>query len=180
MQQRRTQHRRSLFGVTLLEMTVAIGIGLLIASAGMGLLSQQYAFTRFLQQHEFLLDEAPQLDNLLSRILSKSDAYRVYTDRGAAVSGNDAVLSGGKALMLAFRDPNNVYRYALIAFEEDEDGKELGFYNLTAAGTWSEEPDWALSRRVEDVEFFIENGVLRVRITGPAQESIIYSGHTQS
>jgi len=181
MMQHTRSHKRSVYsGFTLLEMTVAILIGLLIASAGMGMLSQQLAFTRFLQQHEFLLDEAPQLESMLGRILSKSDAYRIYIDRSAAVEESQAVTSEGRALMMAFRDPNNVYRYAMISFDETEDGVELGFYNRSALGVWPTEPEWVLTRRASDIEFFIENGILRVRVTGPSQESVIYSGHIQS
>ena len=37
-------------------------------------------------------------------------------------------------------------------------------------------PDWLISRQVDNAEFFIQNGVFRMQLTGPAGEMITYSG----
>ena len=37
-------------------------------------------------------------------------------------------------------------------------------------------PDWLISRRVDNAEFFIQDGVFRMQLTGPAGEIVTYSG----
>ena len=66
----------------------------------------------------------------------------------------------------------------VISSEPNACDSQLGYYVVdpnvpfTKAGS----PDWLISRRVENANFFIENGVFRMQLTGPAGEMITYSG----
>ena len=39
-------------------------------------------------------------------------------------------------------------------------------------------PAWSISNRIEDAVFYVENGVLRTKLTGPNGEEITYSTTT--
>lgn len=167
-------------GTTLIELTIAIMAALLIAAASLAMLSQQLSFTRMVRDQNFLLEECPMINNLLSRTLGRIDSYRIYTDLASAQAGGASVLADGKSLLLVFRDGMNRLQYSIIAAEEQPDGRvRLGYYSL-ATTTWPTVPDWVVSEKADDVVFLVENGVLRIRLTGPNGEQITYSGHTQS
>jgi len=166
--------------MTLVEVTVALMITMVIAGASMGMLSQQLSFTRMVRDQNFLLEDCPNINNLLSRTLGRIDSYRIYPDVNAAKAGGAAVLADGNAMLLTFRDSLNRMSFSIIAAETQPDGRvRLGFYNRVGT-TWPNTPDWVISQEAADVAFFVENGVLRVRLTGPNGDQITYSGHTQS
>jgi len=172
--------RRSCRGMTLVELSVVMMAALLIAGISLSLLTQQLGFQRMLNRQAFLLEDAPLINNLLSRLLGQVDSYRLYPDRASAAAGGMAVLEDSRAVVVSFRGPNNEFQFAMLAFEADADGVgRLGFYNRSG-GTWPATPDWIISERARDAVFFIEEGVLRVRLTGPNDEEITYSGYLQS
>jgi hypothetical protein len=41
------------------------------------------------------------------------------------------------------------------------------------------EPEWAVTNKAADVEFSMEQGILRMKLTGIAGEQITYSGTMQ-
>lgn len=166
--------------MTLIEMSIAIMIAMTLAGASMGMLSQQLSFTRMVQSQTFLLEECPAINNLLSRMLGRVDSYRIYGDVDAAKAGGAAVLTGGNAIVLIYRDSLNRTSRSIVAAETLGDGTvRLGVYIFNGTA-WGANPDWVISTELADAEFFVQNGVLRVRLTGPNNEQITYSGHTQS
>jgi len=171
---------KRLAGVTLVELTIGIMLALMIASATMATLSQQLNMTRMLRDQAFMLEDCPAINNLLSRMLGRIDSYRIYGSVDNAKGMGNGVMTGGRALLLSFRDSMDRMEFAIVAAETVDDGNvRLGIYNRTG-GVWQDEPSWIISHQAQDVEFFVENGVLRVRLTGPNGEQITYSGHTQS
>ncbi len=167
-------------GLSLIELTIAITVALGIASASMAMLSQQLNLSRMFRDQAFLLEDCPSINNLLSRTLGRIDSYRIYPDLEGAKAGGAAVLNDGTAVLLTFRDSMNRLEFSIIAAEPQPDGRvRLGFYNRVG-GNWGNEPDWIISSEASAVEYFVENGVLRVRLTGPNGDQITYSGHTQS
>lgn len=174
------QRRRCPSGITLVEMSVALMIAMVLAVASMGMLSQQLSFTRMVQDQTFILEECPAINNTLSRMLGRVDSYRIYPNLEAAKSGGAAVLSGGNAVLLSYRDSLNRTSLVIVAAENIEPGLvRLGVYVFKGTA-WGTDPDWVISSEAADTEFFVENGVLRIRFTGPNNEQITYSGHTQS
>ena len=75
-------------------------------------------------------------------------------------------------------NPDGTREFGLISFETISGDSQLGYYHLdpTVPFTTAGNPDWLISRQVEDADFFVENGIFRVRLTGPAGETITYSG----
>jgi hypothetical protein len=53
------------------------------------------------------------------------------------------------------------------------------YYHLVPESGALPEPEWFVSDRVSDVKFSMEEGILRMRLTGPSGEQITYSGTMQ-
>jgi len=165
-------------GFTLAELATAIGLALAIAVMMMTLLQQQVTFQGILKAQGFLVDDAPQINNTITQILSRADAYRIHENLSDAVAGANAVTEDGKVLVLGFLNPDGSEDFGIVSFETNEGRDELAYYNLDPSTPFTKagNPDWLISRRVENAEFFIENGVFRMELTGPAGEIITYSG----
>ena len=168
-------HRR---GFTLAELATAMGLALAIAVMMMTLLQQQVTLHGILKAQGFLVDDAPQINNTITQILSRADAYRIHENLSDAVAGANAVTEDGKVLVLGFLNPDGSEDFGIVSFETNDGKDELAYYNLNPSVPFTKagNPDWLISRRVENAEFFIENGVFRMELTGPAGESITYSG----
>ena len=83
-------------GFTLPELAIAIGLALAIAAIMMTLLQQQVTFHRIIKTQGFLVDDAPQINNTVTQILSRADAYRIHSNLSDAVAGTNAVTADGK------------------------------------------------------------------------------------
>lgn len=169
--------RRTGAGMTLIELAVGIGVSLLIASAVLGLLNNQMYFARYVQQQNFMLIEAPQVNNILSRMLFSADTARLYTDIGSGKAGGAGVTENASALVLAFRQPDGRFEYGMIGFDPATD--RLGYYQRGSSG-WPSEPSWIISASADMVSFEVQNGVVRCTVTGPNQEELTFSGAGQS
>ena len=84
----------------------------------------------------------------------------------------------GKVLVLGFLNPDGSEDFGIVSFETNDGEDELAYYNLDPSVPFTKagNPDWLISRRVENAEFFVENGVFRMELTGPAGEIITFSG----
>ena len=164
-------------GFTLIEMSMAMTLSITIGAIMITLLQQQISFHRITRAQNFLVQEAPQISNIVTQILNRGDAYRIHVDLTDAISNAGAVESGGKVLVIGFNNPDNTQEFGMIAYELIDDEPVLGYYNLSAAGNFAGagNPDWIISRQVENVVFFVQNGFFRLQLTGPAGESITYS-----
>ena len=167
-------------GSTLIELTIGMMVGMALAVASLSMVNQQLSFTRLTRDQAFLLEDCPMINNLLSRTLGRVDSYRIYSDLASAKAGGASLLAGGNALLLVFRDSLSRLQYTIIAGETIAGRVRLGVYNSADGTAWGNAPDWVISQAAADVDFFIDNGVLRVRLTGPNGDQITYSGHTQS
>ena len=108
-----TQHikpspKRQTRGFTLVELTVALLVGLMISSAALTMFTNQLASFRILKAQNFLIDEAPSIDNTLNRIISRANFFQMYTDFSALTNGEAAVITGSKALVLRFQSTGSV------------------------------------------------------------------------
>ena len=165
-------------GFTLPELATAMGLAIAISGMMMTLLQQQVTFHRIIKAQSFLVDDAPQISNTITQILSRADAYRIHENLSDAVAGANIVTEGGNVLVLGFLNADGTQDYGIISFETNDGQDELAYYNMESgvAFTKAGNPDWLISRRVEAADFFIENGVFRMQLTGPAGEIITYSG----
>lgn len=165
-------------GFTLIELSIAMTLAISIGGIMMTLLQQQISFHRIMRTQNFLVHEAPQVSNSITHILARADAYRIHLDLTDAISDTGAVTADGKVLVVGFVNPNGTQEFGVISFEMIAGEPTLGYYNINPSTPFpgAGNPDWVISRTVQDVTFFVQNGVFRVQITGPAGETITYSG----
>ena len=167
-------------GFTLIEMTVVIAVSLVVATITLTLFNSQVASYKILQTQNFLISEAPRINNTLNRIIPRANFFRMYASLADAQTGANAVISDGKVMALKFQDPATPSNssFGVIAYDETE--KDLNYYHLSSmAELAGASPAWSISTQIEGAVFYVENGVLRTRLTGPNGEEIIYSATTQ-
>jgi len=170
--------RRLRRGFTLIELSVAIMIGMAIGAIVISLANQQFTFLRIYSAQSFLVEEAPVISAYMNRLIGQADRYRIHNSLTDAKAGTNAVLSNGTVLVLNFQEPDGTARAGILAFQDLGSGKALYYYVVPVSGVLGT-PEWALTKRPKDVRFSIENGILRTRMTGPNDEQITYSGTMQ-
>ncbi|MAS95809.1 MAG: hypothetical protein CMO55_21610 [Verrucomicrobiales bacterium] len=164
--------RRKAF--TVLEMTMAMALAMGIAATVIGLLQQQVSFTSILTKFSFLRDDAPQVNTLLSSIVSRADTYRLFGSYQNAKSLSNPVRSNATTLWLRFRNPDGSIDNGAVVFENEE----LNFYykNHNTAN-WPSSPSWTISSKPTSVVFANTSGVLEITMRGPTGEEITYAGN---
>lgn len=169
---------RSRRGFTLLEMSIAVALSMAIGAMLIGLMQLQVSFHRILRAQQFIVKEAPLINNSLTHIMARADAFRIHESVSDAVADINAVTEDGSVLVVGFQNPDGSRDFGLISFESDSDGSYLGYYSVDPSVPFSSmgTPNWIISRSVTNATFFIENDIFRVRLTGPSGETIIYSG----
>jgi prepilin-type N-terminal cleavage/methylation domain-containing protein len=165
-------------GFTLIEMTVAIVVGLMVAGISLTLFNSQLASYRILKAQNFLISEAPQVNNTLNRIVSRANFFRMYAGMNDAISSENAVIENGKILALMFQGTDdNSQSFAVINFDEGD--SRLDYYQVNSMAELAvASPSWNISNSIKDATFYVENGVLRIKLVGPNDEEIIYSSST--
>lgn len=172
----RSRARRAAFSLT--EMALAMSMAMGVAGATVVLMQQHVSFLRVMNRFNFLRDEAPTINLLLSRIINEADSYRVYPSKTAAINGSGAVNTGGTALWLRFRNPDGTARQSAIVFESVSGEDQLNFYTRSSTG-WASSPDWTISSLPTNVTFSNDTGVLLITVTGPENEEITYVGNSE-
>ncbi len=157
-----------------MALTLAMGI----AAALLGLLQQQISFTRALNDFQFLRDDAPQINTLLTNIINKADNYRIYPNLASAKALTGAVRSDGRSVRLRFRNPDGTYDQAIVSFEIRSGEKQLNYYFRDKASTgWSSAPNWTISKKPTTVDFDNSTGLLLVTLIGQKGDEITYAGN---
>jgi len=169
---------RSRRGYTLVELSLAMTTGLVVTTLLLALVNQQIAFLRIFSAQNFLTTEAPVINNYLARVIGSAEGYRLYESVADLVAGEDPVLADAPVIMLRFKEPDGTFRASVLSFENPGTGQGLYYRMVTRAGVLGA-PDWALTKRPANVNFAVVQGILRVRITGPNGEEIVYSGTQQ-
>jgi prepilin-type N-terminal cleavage/methylation domain-containing protein len=167
------QRRRHRAGFTLLEMSTSMGIMLVLAVALVVMLQQHTQFMAMFRKQAFLTSEAPQIGNLLGRILNEADHYFVYATKDEALAGGLPVLTGGHALRLFFKTPTQEVEERLIVVEATATGNALKFYGWQSDGTPT---SWTISDQIADAEFLSDQGILNMTLEGPNGEEVTYGG----
>jgi type II secretory pathway pseudopilin PulG len=165
-------------GYTLIELSVAIGCGLIAAALLLALVNQQFAFLRIYAAQNFLIQEAPLISSHMNRLIGQADRFRLHNSTDDALAGTNPLMDGASVLVLNFQQPDGTTQAAMLAFQNLGDGDALYYYLVPAAGALPA-PQWAITRKADNVSFSIVNGILRVTLTGPNQEQITYSGVMQ-
>jgi hypothetical protein len=165
-------------GFTLLELSIAIMMGMATGSMVIALFNQQVAFLRIYQTQDFLSQEAPMVSMYVSRIVGKADRFRLHDSVQDALAGSNPRLGPSPVVVLNFRQPDGTPRAAMLSFENRGTGPGLYYYVVPSVGLLGA-PEWAITQKASNVAFTIEQGVLRMTLSGPAGERITYSGTMQ-
>lgn len=179
------QHVRR--GFTLIELSIAISMGMVISGMVLALFNLQLAFLKIYEKQNFLSDEAPLISLYVSKILGKADRFRLHDSLGDALADRNPRLTESPVLALVFRELDGRERKTILAFEDRGSGPSLYYYVVPRELGVLAEPEWAVTKRPSKVEFWMEQGVLRMALEGPLDpknsdyipERIVYSGTMQ-
>jgi hypothetical protein len=165
-------------GFTLIELTIAMVLGIAIGGMVISLFNQQLVFLNLYHSQSFLTEEAPLISMNVSKIIGKADRFRLHDSMEDALSGANPRLTNSPVVVLNFRQPDGTLRAAILSFEDRGTGPALYHYVVPVSGVLAA-PQWFISNKPANVGFSIEQGVLRMTLTGPAGEQITYSGTMQ-
>lgn len=165
-------------GFTLIELTIAMVMGIAIGGMVISLFNQQLVFLNLYHSQSFLTEEAPLISMNVSKIIGKADRFRLHDSMEDALSGANPRLTNSPVVVLNFRQPDGTLRAAILSFEDRGNGPALYHHVVPVSGVLGE-PQWFISNKPANVGFAIEQGVLRMTLTGPAGEQITYSGTMQ-
>jgi hypothetical protein len=171
-------HQYARRGFTLIELTIALMLGMTIGGMVIALFNQQLAFLRIYKTQNFLTEEAPLISMNVSRIVGKADRFRLHDSLQDALAGQNPRLTDSPVVVLNYRQPDGTQRAAILSFEDRGAGPALYHYVVPLSGLLGE-PQWHISNKPANVGFTIEEGVLRMTLTGPVGEQITYSGIMQ-
>ena len=165
-------------GFTILELTIAMGMGMAIGGMIIALFNQQLAFLRLYQTQNFLTDEAPVISLYVSKLVGKADRFRLHDSVEDALVGARPRLTSSPVVVLNYRQPDGTVRASILSCENRGSGLALYYYVVPTSGTLAE-PQWHISNKPYNVLFGMQEGVLRMMLHGPAGEQITYSGTMQ-
>lgn len=163
-------------GFTLIELTLAMMMGMAIGGMILTLFQLQITFLREYRRQSFLSEEAPVISMFVSKMVGKADSFTLHDSEDDALDGSNPQLTSSDWMRLNFRQPDGTMRSSILAFENDT----LNYYILPVLQPNAlDEPDWSVTDKAQNVDFTVELGVLRMTLTGPADEQITYSGTMQ-
>ena len=165
-------------GFTLLELTVAMMVGMTVGATVLAMFNQQVAFLKIFQAQSFLNEEAPLISNHVSKLLLSAERFRLHDSVQDALAGTNPRLTDSPICVLNFRQPDGSVRAGILSFEDRGQGNALYYYVVPVSGVLSE-PQWAITTKPTDVRFSVDSGILRIRLTGPAGEELTFCGAMQ-
>ncbi|MDE0834794.1 MAG: hypothetical protein OSA84_00400 [Akkermansiaceae bacterium] len=165
-------------GFTILELTVAMMVGMTVGATILAMLNQQVAFLKIFKAQSFLNEEAPIISNHISKLLLSAERFRLHATVEDALAGANPRLTDSPVCVLNFRQPDGSVRAGILSFEDRGQGDALYYYLVPLTGTLVA-PEWAITTKPTLVNFFVESGIIRTRLTGPAGEELTFSGAMQ-
>src|SRR6202011_3942738 len=101
--------KRSQSGFTLIELTLVMGISVMVAGALIGMFQAHIQMLNQAAKYRFLAQDAPFIGLLLTRTVGNAEDYRIYATGSDARSDVNRVISG-QAVRLWMRQPNSTFR----------------------------------------------------------------------
>ncbi|MES2476534.1 MAG: type II secretion system protein [Verrucomicrobiota bacterium] len=166
-------------GMTLIEMSIAIGIGMMTSGILMAVFNQQLTFLKIFRAQNFLTDEAPMISTYVSKLIGQADRFSLHPTLLNAKDEVNQQLGDSDFARLYYRQPDGTFRSAILSFENLGSGNQLYYYIVPQNGGPLDTPEWSVTRVPQDVTFAVVEGVLRMTLTGPYGEVITYSGTMQ-
>jgi prepilin-type N-terminal cleavage/methylation domain-containing protein len=162
-------------GFTLIELSLAMTLGLAISAMTLALFNQQLAFLKIYKAQNFLTEEAPLISLHVSKLVGKAERFRLHNSVAEALSGANPRSIASPVLVLNFRQPDGVIRAAILSFENRGIGAALYYYVVPLSGVLGA-PKWYITKVPSNIVFTVEQGILRMTLSGPNGELITYSG----
>src|SRR5258707_14628447 len=137
--------RRRQGGFSLIELTLVIGVSVMLASAVVGMFNLNLQMMNQAVKYQFLAKDAPFIGLLLTKTIGNAEDSRIFANRTNAVTGTPAVLTG-PAVRLWMRQPNSTFRQAILSFEPINNHQGIYFFladDLT--GVFPATPSWGLA-----------------------------------
>ncbi|HRX53178.1 MAG: hypothetical protein R3F31_25500 [Verrucomicrobiales bacterium] len=170
----RLRRHRFCRGLSLMEVTLAMVLTIIIATVAVGMIAQQVAFMSLMRAFSFLRDEAPVVNSHVVKLFSRAETYRIFASKEAGIAGVGAVNSQGKAAWMRFNNPDGTSEEAVVAFEGTGQNAALNYYYKDPVSGWGTSPNWTITSSVSNVTFSDSSGVLLITLTGPAGEELTY------
>lgn len=165
-------------GFTLIEMTIAIMMGLTTGTMVIALFNQQLSFLKIFKIQNFLTEEAPIISMYVSRLVGKADRFRLHDTVANALSGMNPRLTASPVAVLNYKQPDGSMRATILSYEDRGSGNALYYYVVPVSGVLGT-PEWAVTKAPSNVSFSVVTGILKMALTGPNGELITYSGSMQ-
>jgi hypothetical protein len=165
-------------GFTLIELSIAMLMGMATGAMVLALCNQQLAFLKMYKTQNFLTDEAPIISMYVSRLIGKADRFRLHDSVADALSGTNPRLTDSPVVVLNFRQPDGTMRASILSFENRGAGPALYYFVVPVSGVLGD-PQWAVTKAPSNIFFSMSEGVLRMTLIGPKKERITYSGTMQ-
>lgn len=165
-------------GFTLIELSIVMMMGMLISAMVLALFNMQLKFLDIYKKQNFLASEAPIISMYVSKLVGKADRFRLHDSVADALAGARSRITPSPVAVLNFRQPDGTMRASILSFENRGTGAALYYYVVPVNGVLGT-PQWSITNKPTNVQFALEQGVLRMTLTGPAGEQIIYSGTMQ-
>jgi hypothetical protein len=137
--------RRQQSGFTLIELTLVLGVSVMVAGALIGLFQAHVKMLSQAVKNNFLAQDAPFIGLLLTRTIGSAEDYRVYATGAAARSSNGTPTLVGQAVKLWMRQPNSTFQMAVVSFEPGNAQPGLYFFLADSSGLFSATPTWELA-----------------------------------
>jgi Prokaryotic N-terminal methylation motif len=161
------KNRRRQSGFSLIELTLVVGLSVMLASAVVGMFNTNLQMTNQAVKYQFLAKDAPFIGLLLTKTIGNAEDYRIFANRNSAASGAPAVLTG-PAVRLWMAQPNGTFRQAILSFETI--GGHSGIYFFLAndaTGTFPAAPSWELAGgQLTNATFDASTGLLLATLNG--------------
>jgi type II secretory pathway component PulJ len=171
----KTTAKKIRLGFTLLELTVAMMVGMTVGATVLAMLNQQVAFLKIFRAQSFLNEEAPIVSNHISKLLLSAERFRLHASLADALAGTNPRLTDSPVCVLNFRQPDGTIRATILSYENRGQGNALYYYVVPVTGVLTG-PQWIVTNAPSNVTFFVDSGILRTRLTGPAGEELTFSG----
>jgi prepilin-type N-terminal cleavage/methylation domain-containing protein len=138
--------RRQQSGFTLIELTLVLGVSVLVATALIGMFEAHIQMLSQAAKYKFLAQDAPFIGLLLTRTIGNAEDFRIYASGSAARSTNGTPALTGSAVKLWMRQPNSTFRLVVVSFEtiNSQPGIYLFLTDLST-GLFSSTPNWEMA-----------------------------------
>jgi prepilin-type N-terminal cleavage/methylation domain-containing protein len=159
--------RRGQLGFSLIELSLVVGISVVIASAVVAMFNTNLQMMNQAVQYQFLAKDAPFIGLLLTKTIGNAEEYRIFAGRNAAVAGTPAVLTG-PAVRLWMAQPNGNFRQGILSFETINGHQGIYFFLADdTTGAFPAAPSWELAGgQLTNATFDASTGVLLATLNG--------------